>query len=176
MENPHTRHVFDILLWWVVRLLYLSALTTLVPFVARFITAGTFALPENVQYVPGAAFGILVVCVLVLFFHYHSAAHTLASLGWMTFIPGLFALFFQIVSPESFIALLEKVGVGAGLVQSEIREYIAYVVPKLWLYIAVYVVLGLLLITLAGKMEREHALGEQVRKLFGPRARIFRHR
>jgi hypothetical protein len=174
MKQPHTSHVFDIILWWVVRLLYLSALTTLVPFVAHFIASGSLALPENVQYVPGAAFGILVICITVLFIHYHSVAHTLASLGWMTFVPGLIALFFQIVSPESFIATLETVGIGAGLVQNEIKEYINFVVPKVWLFIAVYLALGFILIHIAGKMEREHALTAQVRKLFGPRARILR--
>ena len=123
MEHPHTSHVFDILLWWVVRLLYLSALTTLVPFVAHMITSRSFAVPERLQYVPGTALGVLIICVLVLSVHYHSIAHMLASLGWMTLIPGIFALFFQVVSPDVFIALLEKAGVGAGFVQSEIKEY-----------------------------------------------------
>lgn len=165
-----------LLISWIASIIYLASLTSLIPFGALLLTSRPDRIPDTLQYLPYTALALVGVSVLILFIYYRSFAHTLASLGWMTLLPGLASLFFLIFKPEAVLDLLATFVIGFGKIEPLVAAYIGQAVPKLWIFILGYIALGMVLIYIAGKMESEHALTSTVRKLFGPRARIFRSR
>jgi len=165
-----------LLISWIASILYLASLTSLIPFGALLLTSRPDRIPDTLQYLPHTALALVGVSVLILFIYYRSFARTLASLGWMTLLPGLASLFFLIFKPEAVLDLLAKLVIGFGKVEPLLASYLERTVPKLWIFILGYIALGIVLIYIAGKIEREHALTSTIRKLFGSRARIVRSR
>ena len=174
MTSPQHWSVGGFITGWVARLLYLTSLTALIPFGALLLTERPEKIPDTLQYLPLTAATLLGLSALVLLLYHRSVAHTLASLGWMTLVPGIGSLVFMLVNREAVFTLLATLVIGFGKIEPLLVAYLENVLPKLWLFIIGYIVLGLVLIHIAGRMEHEHALTSQLRKLFGPRARIFR--
>jgi hypothetical protein len=162
------------LIGWFARLLYFASLASLIPFGAMLLTTRPEKIPANLQYLPWTAVGLLFLSAFVLLVYHRSFAHTLASLGWMTLLPGIGALVFMLVNKEAVFNFITTLVVGFGKVEPLVSEYINDVLPKVWLFIAVYIILGFLLIYIAGKMEYEHAMMSQFRRIFGSRVRFFR--
>ncbi len=172
-----TAHKFSIagfIIRWIASLLYITALTTLIPYGALLLTAMPENIALNLGYLPITAFGLLVLSVLVLWFYYKSLAHTVSSLGWMTLLPGLGALFFMIFRPDEVLGLLSGFITSFGRIEPYIIAYLETAFPKLWIMIISYLVLGVLFIYVAGRMEYKHALVFQLKRIFGPRAKIYR--
>jgi hypothetical protein len=171
----HKFSVTGFVISWIARLFYLGALTALIPFGAVLITSGLSEIPETIRAVPTAALALAGVSVLVLFFYHGHLAHVLAALGWMTLLPGIGGAIFLLLKRETLFAFLTAIFSGFALVEPFIAA-VEKALPNAWLFVIGYLVLGVMFIYVAGKMEREHAVLTQMRKLFGPRARIFRSR
>jgi hypothetical protein len=174
-DMPPYRFSFTgFIIGWIAKLLYFASLTTLIPFGAMLLTARPAEIPASLQYLPWTALGLLFLSAFVLLVYHRNLAHTLASLGWMTLLPGIGALVFMIVDPQTVLGFIAKLVVGFGKVEPLVESYLNDVLPKVWLFIAVYILLGFVLISIAGKMESKHALMSHFRKIFGPRVRFFR--
>ena len=175
MAQARHFNLFGFIIGWIARLLYLGALTTLIPFGALLITSGIKNIPTQVRNVPITAVVLVGISIVVLFLYHRDFAHTLASMGWMTFLPGLGGLFFLFFSKDKIFALFEKLFVGFESIKP-LLDAVQQSLPQVWIFVIGYVVLGFVLIHIAGRMDREHALTSQLRKIFGPRARIYKSR
>ncbi len=160
---------------WIARLLYFSALTVLIPFGALMLSAGLGGIPQAVRAIPTTALLLVGVSAVILLLYHRNIAATLASLGWMTLLPGLGGLVFLILGKETIIAVLQKLFLGFGLVESMVGM-IEQSLPNLIIFVIGYIILGLLFLHIAGKIEHKHAITAQIKKLFGPRARVLRSR
>jgi len=158
---------------WVARLLYLSALTVLIPFGALLITSGLSKIPEAIRQVPITALALVGVSAIILFLYHHSIAHTLASLGWMTLLPGIGGLLLMLVGREAIFGFISRFFAGFSLIEPLLTA-VQESLPKIWLFAVAYIIIGLMLIHTAGKIDHQHALRSQLRNLFGPRVRIFK--
>jgi hypothetical protein len=94
----------------------------------------------------------------------------------MTLLPGLGALFFMIFRREQVFGLLSKFVVGFGKIEPAVNAYLERALPNLWIFIAGYIIIGFVLLYFAGKIEEEHAIMSYLKRLFGPRVKIFRSR
>jgi hypothetical protein len=173
MSSGPTFSLHGFIVSWIARLFYLSSLTSLIPFGAVLVKSGFTHIGEQLGKVPIAAIILLGLSILVLLFFYHNLAHTLASLGWMTFLPGLGGVFFMLFNREQVFGALASVFSGFALVEPFIIALQASL-PQVWAFIIGYVALGFVLIHIAGRIEREHALTTTLKNVFGPRVRILR--
>ncbi len=168
------------LLGWVVsgvaKLVYLASLASLIPFGALLITTAPEQIAVELGHIPLTALAMLGVSALILLCYHRNFARTLASLGWMTLLPGLGAVFFMIFRREQVFGLLSGLVVGFGKIEPALNAYLERALPNLWVFIAGYIIIGFVLVYFAGRIEREHAITSCIRKFFGPRARIFRTR
>jgi hypothetical protein len=123
---------------------------------------------------PIAAIALLCLSIVVLMAYHRSFAHTLASLGWMTLVPGIGALVMMIVNREAVVSFLVSLVSVFGNVGPYVSAYIDAALPKVWVFIGVYIFLGFVLLYVAGKIEYEHAMMATLKRVFGPRARIYR--
>ncbi len=161
---------------WIARMLYLSSLASLIPFGALLITSAPAQFPVQLNYLPMTALALIGMSALVLLCYYRNLAHTLSSLGWMTLLPGLGALFFMIFRREQVLGLLSRVVVGFGTIEPAVNAYLERTLPNLWVFIAGYIIIGIVLVYFAGRIESEQAVMSRIRRIFGPRTRIFRMR
>ncbi len=172
MTHSYSFNAVNLIVGWIAGLFYFTALTSLIPFGALLVTSGVVSIPSQLRHLPLAALILVGVSILVLFLHYRNAAHTLAALGWMTFLPGLGGFFFLVFGKVAVFAWLEKIFEGS--IAAPFISAVYKALPSAWLFVIGYILLGYALIGIAGRMDREHALFAQVRKLFGPRARILK--
>jgi hypothetical protein len=107
--TEHKFHRLDLLIWLVVKALYLYSLTALIPFGALFFTSGVHAIPQEILHAPFVALGIFAASLILLFAHYWDLAHTLASLGWMALVPGIAAVLFHWLHPKSVLGLFQVI-------------------------------------------------------------------
>lgn len=159
---------------FIAKLLYFSSLTALIPFGAMILTQKTESLPATLRFLPITALALLGFSVLMLLFHHKSLAHTLASLGWMTLLPGIGALGFMIFNKAAVFNVLNSAIFGFSKIQPYVAAYLDSALPKVWIVIGVYILLGFILVYIAGRMESKHAITSYIRRVFGPRARIYR--
>ena len=164
--TEHEFHRLDLLIWLVVKTLYLYSLTTLIPFGALFFTSGFQAIPKEIQHVPLIAFGIFTASLILLFAHYRDIAHALASLGWMGLLCGITAVLFHLFHPQSVFGLFKNVVYGFDKIEPIILKELNDVLPTIWLFIVGYLVFGIVLLYIAGKIEPEHSMMSTLRKLF----------
>ncbi len=168
--------ILGLLVSWVARVLYIASLTSLIPFGALLITSAPAQIPVTSGYLPATALALLGMSALMLLGYHRNFAHTLSSLGWMTLLPGLGALFFMIFRREQVFGLLSRLVAGFGKIEPVVNSYLERALPNLWIFIAGYIMIGCVLIYFAGRIESEHAITSYFRRIFGPRARIFRMR
>lgn len=171
-ERVHT--LWGLIIGWIARLLYLSSLVALIPFFILLFTSPLVLLPETLQLVPFTAMGLLAVSILILFLYHRNLAHVLASMGWMTMIPGFAAVFFLIFNREAVFQLLASIVAGFGKVEPWVVSYLEHFLPHSWAFSVIYILVGFVLLKIARKIDHEHSLALQIKKLFGPRVRIFR--
>ncbi len=168
--------IVGLLVSWIARVPYIASLTSLIPFGALLITSVPAQISVELGYLPRSALALLGMSALILLCYHRNFAHTLASLGWMTLLPGLGALFFMIFRREQVFGLLSRFVVGFGKIEPAVNSYLGRALPNLWIFIAGYIVIGFVLIYFAGRIESEHAITSYLRRIFGPRARIVRMR
>lgn len=161
--------LFGVVVRWFAHLLYVSSLTALIPFASLMLYSPAGLWPAMLGYAPLTAIVLLVLSVAVLFFYYHNVGHVLASLGWMTFVPGIAGFFFVVFRMEWVFALFEYF---AGPLAPVVRQQLENALPTSWLFIIGYVVIGFVLLKAAGGLEREHVISGRIRKFLGSRWRI----
>lgn len=159
---------------WISKLFYIASLASLIPFGAMIITSVPAEIPVELGYFPLTALVLLIISVLILFCYHRNLARTLASLGLMTLVPGIGALVLMIVNKDVVFAIFARFLFGFGKIEPYLDSYIESAIPKTWLFIVAYILLGLLLLYVAGRIEYEHTLVGYFRRVFGPRARIYR--
>lgn len=169
--TEHKFHRLDLLIWLVVKALYLYSLTALIPFGALFFTSGFRAIPQEIQHVPLISFGLFVASLIILFAHYRDIAHALASLGWMGLLCGITAVLFHLFHPQSVLGLFKNIVYGFDKIEPVILKELNDVLPTIWLFIVSYMVFGIVLLYVAGKIEPEHSMMSTVRNIFRPRDR-----
>ena len=155
------------------QILYLSSLTVLIPLGILIFLSPVQTTSMLGESLPWGSVVLLLLSVIILFGYYHNTAKTVSILGWLSLIPGLSGLFFLLVDRESLFNLLSSFLVGINVVEPVIAAW-ENTLPQLWLFVIGYLVLGMFLIHLAGRLGREHALVSKIKQMFGRRARIVR--
>ena|GEM_PF-4777909 len=174
MKKERKKIAIGVILIWVSSVIYMAALAFLVPFISLLLAPPTFfMLPPGLGKLTFIAIALVIASGVILTFYKKSVGNALQYLGYMTFLVAGIAVFFAFVGKEKIISLLSVLGslkpVAAGYVQ-----YWAYFVPKVWLSIAIYVAVGIILWVIGNRLKRrEQALG-YVKKVYGRRARIIR--
>lgn len=158
---------------WMAGLLYLGALASLIPFGALLVSSGFKNIPAAMHQVPIAALALVGASFIVLLLYYRDLAHSLAALGWMTFLPGFGGLFMLFFSPDAMFAFLQKTFAGFSAVKPFL-EAVQNTLPTVWLFIIGYILVGFIFLHIAGRLNEEHQLSSYFKKAFGPRVKIFR--
>lgn len=169
----HRSHAGGFIIAFIARVLYLGALATIVPAAILMLASPLEAVPIFFEYVPFYALAIVLLSVIMLYFHEKSIGHVFLSLGWMTIIPGIGGAVFLYFGRETVLSWL-TIFFGIIPVLAPVLAVLESIYPNLWLLVIAYIVLGIILLHIAGKLEREYALSMQVKKLFGRRARVIR--
>ncbi|MEM4239915.1 MAG: hypothetical protein QXM31_00040 [Candidatus Woesearchaeota archaeon] len=165
----HRRGIFGFILEWIAKLLYFASLSSLIPFGAMILTQRPDRIPQTLSYLPLTALGLLIVSAALLLAYHKSLAHTIAALGWMTLIPGIGALAFMIVNRQAVLDFFAKTILGFEKIEPYVAEYLDNVLPKVWLFVIAYVIIGLVLLQIAGRIGREHSIWSRIRRLLGLR-------
>ncbi|MEM2916716.1 MAG: hypothetical protein QXT19_05175, partial [Candidatus Woesearchaeota archaeon] len=165
----YMRSVSGLVVGWIARLLYIASLTSLVPFGALLLTSAPAQVPVRLGYLPVTALALFGLSALLLLCYHRSLARTLSSLGWMTLLPGLVALFFIIFRRDRGFGMLSWLVVGFGKIEPALNAYLERTLPKLWVFIVGYIIIGFVLVYFAGKIEKERTLTSYLKRLFGPR-------
>ena len=159
---------------WFAEILYLSALSALLPVILLTLISPMEPFANLSQYVSLTALGMVVLSVFILFLAYQSLGRVFFSVGWITLVPGLGGLIFLDFQKDAIIAFFSTVFSWFPLVEPVVN-ILERSMPNLWVIAVSYIIIGFLFMHLAGKLEHKHALTSQIRKLFGRRAKILRN-
>jgi hypothetical protein len=173
MAGAHRFSLSGFIVSWIARLFYLASLTAIIPFAAFLLANPLEAMPDLLSQFPVAALILFVLSIIILFVYHHNIAHTLAALGWMALLPGFGGLVFMLVPREAAFAFLKGIFSGFAMLEPFVAA-VQQALPWGWLFVIGYIVIGLALVHIAGRMDSDHALTTHLKKIFGPRVRILR--
>lgn len=173
MAEAHRFSLAGFIVGWVARLFYLASLTAIIPFAVLLLTKPLETVPNFFAQFPFAALVLFVLSIVVLFIYHRDVAHTLAALGWMALLPGLGGLAFMLIPRETALGFLKSVFSGFAMLEPFVAA-VQQALPGVWLFVIGYIVIGLVLVHVAGRMDEQHALMTHMKKIFGPRVRVFR--
>ncbi len=154
----------NLIIGYLVSIAYITALTFLIPLLL---------VPEvlivQVPLVVKVCIGVMVLCALVMFWLKKDFGLALISLGYATVIPGILGMLFRVFGSELFLQYLARLGPDAEAIA---RDYIQQNVPTIWFIMVGYIVVGALLCYWGSKITRRKNLVADIRRQFGPRAKI----
>jgi len=107
--------------------------------------------------------GVILVCVLVLFWLKKNFGSALIVLGWSTLIPGFAAIVLGMVGEQKLLMFVEKV---SPLVIPYVQDYIITNVPSYWFITAGYLFIGYALYAWGCKLTSRKTMLAQAKKLF----------
>jgi len=131
---------------WIAGAIYFAGLTALIPIVPLVISPIQFV---NAQRAFAVALAFIVFGFALVYIVSRSKKIALRTLGMVTLVPGLIAVFFS-YSGERRMTELMRWFSEAPLFE----KYIETHVPKAWLLAGIYIILGVLLIWLSEKSKR----------------------
>jgi len=133
---------------YIARFFYFAGLTALIPLTPLLL------FPQKLVEAK-VAFGIALTLIFIGFFIVYIVSHSkkvaLRSLGLMTLIPGLLAVFFIYSGPRRITKLLNMFGEASPFLEKWITTYM----PKGWLLASVYIILGCYLIWISYRVKRK---------------------
>jgi len=136
--------VFALVLRYFAQAAYFAGLTALVPLVI----IPTQKAPTYVS----AAMGLIIFAILVLFIQKGTLGLTIRALGRLTTLSGVLAVLFLMFGREASINFVS--GVSSALAPL-IRGYIENSIPSVWLLVLGFLLIGIVLWGVGGKMVRK---------------------
>jgi len=136
--------VFALVLRYFAQAAYFAGLTALVPLVI----IPTQKAPTYVS----AAMGLIIFAILVLFIQKGTLGLTIRALGRLTTLSGVLAVLFLMFGREASINFVS--GVSSALAPL-IRGYIENSIPSVWLLALGFLLIGIVLWGVGGKMVRK---------------------
>ncbi len=130
---------------YVAHILYITGLTSLIPIVPLVFQNLSF-----VNYAFWFAIGLVVLSFLVVFLFTKSKKQAFKTLGLMTLIPGLLAVFFAYIGIRRMALLIGYFRELSPFVQSWINNY----VPNTWMLSGIYIIVGVGLIWISQLLRR----------------------
>ncbi len=174
MTQEKKRVVFEWLLGWIAAVIYITGLAFLVPFIILLLSPpDVFILPPNFITSTLIAVGLVLVSTVILMLQKKSIGDALVALAIMTFIVGIIAVGFAFFGQEKIISFLGFLGALKPVAEGYVA-YWAYFVPRVWISIAGYFVLGIILWVTGNKIRREQHQVSIMQRVFGKKIRIFR--
>lgn len=159
---------------WLAALIYITGLAFLIPFIILILfPPDVFILPPNLGALTLIAVGLVVISAVILMLQKKSMGDALVSLAIMTFIVGITATILALFGQENIISFLDFLGALKPLAEGYIA-YWAFFVPKVWISIAGYFVLGVIMWITGNRIRREQHQISIIQRLFGKRTKIYK--
>ena len=168
------RAVMAWIVGWIAAVIYITGLAFLVPLIILLLfPPDIFILPPNVVTLTLIATGFVIISAIILMMQKQSMGDALVALAIMTFIVGIIAAGFALFGQDKILSFLDFLGALKPVAEGYMA-YWAFFVPKVWISIAGYFVLGIILWVTGNKIRREqHQIG-LMQRVFGKRIRIFK--
>lgn len=131
---------------FVASFLYIAGLTSLIPLLPLFLS------PDKLIAAKSAflfALGMIVISFLFIYWFAGSRKIALRSIGLMTLVPGMLAVFFS-YAPHHMTRLMGLFGAATPYV----KTFFMSRVPNAWLLAGIYIILGVGLIWLSFRGEK----------------------
>ena len=174
MEQAKKSAVFSWIIGWIAALLYITGLAFLIPLIMLLlIPPDMFILPPNLITLTLIAAGLVLVSAVILALQKKSLGDAFVSLAAMNFLVGVIAVLFAWFGQAKILSFLGFFGTLKPAAEGYV-EYWAYFVPNVWLSIAGYFVLGIILWIIGNRIRREQHQISWMQKIFGKRIKIFR--
>lgn len=131
---------------FVASFLYMAGLTSLIPLLPLFLSPDKLIAAKSAFLL---ALGLIVVSFLFVYWFSGSRKIALRSIGFMTLVPGMIAVFFS-YAPRHMTRIMGLFGAASPYVE----RFFLYKVPNVWLLAGIYIVLGVGLIWLSLRGEK----------------------
>ncbi|MBD3304448.1 hypothetical protein GF343_04835 [Candidatus Woesearchaeota archaeon] len=174
MAKEKKSFVLTWILKWAAAVIYITGLAFIIPFIILILfPPEVFILPPNLGKLTLIATGLVAISAIILMLQKKSIGNALVSLSIMTFLVGIIATLLALFGQEDIISFLDFLGALKPLAEGYIA-YWAFFVPKVWISIAGYFVLGIVMWVTGNRIRREQHQISIMQRLFGKRAKIFK--
>lgn len=129
----------------IVSIIYELALASLIPLTIVLFSPG-FIIDWNFASSVLAVLGLILVCFIILVWNKGKVHKAWVSLGLMTLLPGILALFFIYISPETLFNIVSRNFSTFAKIEPLLTEYIQHSLPKVTILMYAYVLIGCLLV------------------------------
>jgi hypothetical protein len=132
---------------FIAQIFYFAGLTALIPLLPLVMS------PERLVQAKtafGFALGAIFFGFLLVYWFSHSKKVALNTLGLMTLIPGMLAVFFNFSGPRRMAVFLEYFGNYSPYLERWLESY----VPKAWLLAGIYITVGVILVYWSEKVKK----------------------
>jgi len=159
---------------WIAAVIYITGLAFLVPLIILLLfPPEIFILPPNVVALTLISTGLVIISAVILMLQKKSMGDALVALSVMTFIVGIIAVGFAWFGQDKIVSFLDFLGTLKPVAEGYVI-YWAFFVPRVWISIAGYFILGIILWVIGNRIRREqHQIGI-MQRVFGKKIRIFR--
>jgi len=147
VQKKVTHFVSLQLVSWIAGAIYFAGLTALIPIVPLVLSPIQFV---NAQRAFAVALAFIVFSFALVYLVSRSKKIALRTLGMVTLVPGLIAVFFSYSGERRMTEMVRWFGEASPLFE----KYIETHVPKAWLLAGIYIILGVLLIWLSEKSRK----------------------
>ena len=164
--------IISYIIGWMAFLIYFTGMAFLVPLLAIIIfPPDIFILPPNLNKLTIFALFLVVASTIMLVKQKKSTGAALQYIAIMNFTIGIVAVVFVLIGKSNILSATHIFGHLKPAAEGYI-EYWAYFLPRLWISITIYFILGIIAWMMGNSLKRkEHTLGI-VHKVFGERAKI----
>ena len=144
---------------WIAAVIYITGLAFLIPFaILLLFPPEVFILPPNLVTLTLTALAFVIVSAAILALQKKSLGDSFVSLAIMTFLVCIVAAILALFGQEKILSFLGFLGALKPVAEGYIA-YWAYFVPKVWISIAGYFVVGVILWIVGNKIRREQHQG-----------------
>jgi hypothetical protein len=162
------------LLGWIAAVIYITGLAFLVPLIILILfPPEVFILPPNLATLTMTAAVLVGISAIILMLQKKSMGDALVALAIMTFLVGIVAAILALFGQDKIISFLDFLGALKPVAEGYIA-YWAYFVPKVWISIAGYFVLGTLMWATGNRIRREQHQISIMQRLFGRKTKIYK--
>lgn len=137
IKKKVVHHVKFQIVYYLAHLLYIAGLTSLIPLVPVVFTNLSY-----INYAFAFAIFLIVLSFLVVLLFTKSKKKSFNTLGFMTLIPGLLAVFFAYIGARRMALFIGYFRELSPFIQDWINNY----VPNTWMLSGIYIIIGVGLI------------------------------
>ncbi|MBW3004525.1 hypothetical protein KY310_01725 [Candidatus Woesearchaeota archaeon] len=159
---------------WIAAAIYITGLAFLVPFVILLLfPPEVFILPPNLVTLTLIAVAFVIISAVILAMQKKSLGDSFVSLAIMTFLVCIIAALLALFGQDKILSFLDFLGALKPVAEGYVA-YWAYFVPKVWISIAGYFVLGVILWVAGNRIRREQHQISLMQRVFGKKIKIFK--